>query len=54
MVAKEQLHLGQVVLVGADKVKGVIDGLTQTFAGVSLQGGGYDFYGYDEMEVCHV
>lgn len=49
------MHLGQVVLVGADKMEAVIDGLTQTFAGAQLLGGGYGFYGYDEIEeVAHV
>lgn len=49
MVNKEKLHLGQVVLVGAEREQGVIDGLTQTFAGVSLQSGGYE-----DMEVSYV
>lgn len=49
MVDKNTLHLGQVVLVGEKKEPAVIDGLTQTFAGVKLQGGGYDFFGYEEM-----
>ena len=52
MVAKESLHLGQRVLVGAEKRPAVIDGLTQTFAGVIIQGGGYEYYGYDQLEVA--
>ena len=64
MVTKESLHLGQEVLVGAEKIKGVIDGLTQTFAAVSLKNGVYDFFHYEEVyytgdkevckEVCYV
>lgn len=52
MVEKEKLHLGQMVLAGAEKKEGVVDGLTQTFAGVVLLGGGYGFYGYDELEMA--
>lgn len=57
MVDKTKLHLGQEVLVGDDKRPAVIDGLTQTFAGVMLLGGGYDFMSYDEIsekEVAYV
>ena len=50
MVNKETLHLGQLVLVGANREPAVIDGLAQTFAGVRLQGGGYEFYGYDAIQ----
>lgn len=50
MVRKETLHLGQVVLVGAEKREAVIDGLTQTFAGVDIPGVGYKFVGYEEIE----
>lgn len=49
MAEKEKLHLGQVVLVGAERMVGIIDGLTQTFAGVRLDGGGYVFCGYGEL-----
>lgn len=50
MAKKEQLHLGQAVVVGAKKNKiGIIDGLTQTFAAVRLIGGEYKFYRYDEI-----
>ena len=52
MVEKEKLHLGQLVLVGANREPAVIDGLTQTFAGVRLQGGGYEFYGYEDIQMC--
>lgn len=52
MIEKEKLHLGQTVVVGAKRNKiGIIDGLTQTFAGVKILGGGYEFYGYDEIGV---
>ena len=50
MVRKETLHLGQVVLIGAEKREAVIDGLTQTFAGVDIPGVGYKFVGYEEIE----
>lgn len=49
MVTKENLHLGQEVLVGKEMIKGVIDGLTQTFAAVSFGNGGYDFFNYEEL-----
>lgn len=49
MAEKEKLHLGQVVLVGAERMVGIIDGLTQTFAGVRLDGGGYVYCGYGEL-----
>lgn len=52
---KTKLHLDQVVLVGKEKKKAVIDGLTQTFAGVRMMDGGYEMVGYcDIVEVCHV
>ena len=51
MVAKEELHLGQRVLAGAEKKEGIIDALTQTFAGVIILGGGYEFCRYKEIEV---
>lgn len=51
MVSKEMLHLGQRVLVGAEKREAVIDGLTQTVAGVVYVGGGYDFCEYEELEL---
>lgn len=49
MVDKTKLNLGQRVLVGDEMKEGVIDALTQTFAGVVLQGGGYGFYNYDRI-----
>lgn len=51
MVKKEKLHLGQLVLVGAKREPAVIDGLAQTFAGVRLQSGGYEFCGYDDIRL---
>ena len=53
MVNKNELHLGQAVLVGTEMKKAVIDALTQTFAGVVLQGGGYGFYEYNEICLSH-
>ena len=39
MVIKETLHLGQEVLIGDRREKAVVDGLTQTYAGVIIKGG---------------
>jgi len=51
MVNKETLHLGQLVLAGAKMEPAVIDGLTQTFAGVRFLSGGYEFCGYDAIQL---
>lgn len=51
MVDKRDLHLGQMVLVGKERKPAVVDGLTQTFAGVFVLGEGYEFCDYDEIEV---
>lgn len=52
MVAKEMLRLGQVVLVGEARERAVVDGLTQTFAGIKLEcGGGYRIADYGELYV---
>lgn len=49
MVDKTKLHLDQVVLVGEERKMAVIDGLTQTFAGVKMLEGGYEMVGYEEI-----
>lgn len=49
MVDKRDLHLGQMVLVGKERKPAVVDGLTQTFAGVFVLGEGYEFCDYDEI-----
>ena len=49
MVEKETLHLGQKVLVGDEKEPGVIDGLTQEYAGVMMEYGGYEYVDYGEL-----
>lgn len=49
MVDKGMLHLGQAVIVGTDRTPAVIDSLTQTFAGVIVQGGGYKFLQYEDI-----
>lgn len=49
MVDKTKLHLGQVVLVGTERKPAVIDGLTQTFAGVAMRDGGYDLVEYEDL-----
>lgn len=46
MVKKEELHLGQKVFYGADREEAVIDGLTQTVAGLIVNGKGYVFSDY--------
>ena len=49
MVAKESLHLGQKVLVGENRLQGVVEGLTQTFVGVIVNGQGLIFLDYKEV-----
>lgn len=49
MVEKEQLHLGQRVLVGDERDPGVIDGMTRDYAGVMMEYGGYEYVDYGEL-----
>lgn len=49
MVVKESLHLGQKVLVGENRLNGVVDGLTQTFVGVIVDGQGLMLLEYNEI-----
>lgn len=51
MIAKETLRLGQEVLFGSERTKAIVDGLTQTFAGLMLENGGYMYADYSELYV---
>lgn len=52
MIAKETLRLGQEVLLGSSRERAVVDGLTQTFAGLVLADGGYVYSDYSELYEC--
>ena len=52
MIAKETLRLGQEVLFGISRERAVVDGLTQTFVGLVLAGGGYVYCDYSELYEC--
>lgn len=52
MIAKETLRLGQEVLLGSSREHAVVDGLTQTFAGLVLADGGYVYSDYSELYEC--
>ena len=52
MVKKEELRLGQEVLLLATGRRGTIDALTQTSLGVLTGDGAYVVCGYGEMGIC--
>ena len=49
MINKEKLHLGQEVLVGKERLRGVIDGLTQNYAGIIIVGGPLMLVNYNDI-----
>lgn len=49
MIPKETLHLGQEVLVGDRRERAVVDGLSQTFAGVIVNGGPLMIVAYEKI-----
>lgn len=51
MVAREELRLGQRVWCGDAREAGVVGGLTQEWAWVLLDAGGYVYADYDELYV---
>ena len=52
MVKKEELRLGQEVLLLATGRRGTIDALTQTSLGVLTADGAYVVCGYGEIGIC--
>lgn len=52
MVRKEELRLGQEVLLLATGRRGTIDALTQSGLGVRTADGGYVVCGYGEIGIC--
>lgn len=49
MTAKENLRLGQEVLVGDDRKAAVVDALTQTYACVMIKGSGMMMVEYEDV-----
>ena len=49
MLVKEEMRLGQKVLYGDARESAVVDGLTQTFAGLRLDRGGYVLADYSDV-----